>query len=165
MAFTSTTDEMFEKHRFSYICTTTVRAIAAILQNHFLPRKQKICVSGIGGDELYDDYQPDKKQWGRVGKIIGSWPSDLRTIYPWHNYEETRLYHQLHRSDTVCGHHGIEARYPLTDQRLFQQFLNTTSNLKNSGYKHWQVQYMNDHDYPVTLNKTPFTGTRRLSIK
>ena len=165
LAFTSTTDEMFEKHRFSYICTTTVRAIAAILQNHFLPRKQKICVSGIGGDELYDDYQPDKKQWGRVGKIIGSWPSDLRTIYPWHNYEETRLYHQLHRSDTVCGHHGIEARYPLTDQRLFQQFLNTTSNLKNSGYKHWQVQYMNDHDYPVTLNKTPFTGTRRLSIK
>ena len=153
-----TTDEMFKRYNFTNMFGATPQALTAILQNHFLPRKQRICISGIGGDELYDDYQPDKKTKGRIGKINGGWPSDLRTIYPWHNYEETRMHNQLHRSDTVCGHHGIEGRYPLTDQRLFQQFLNTTSNLKNSGYKHWQVQYMNDHDYPVTLNKTPFTG-------
>jgi|TARA_R110002074_G_scaffold123835_2_gene259889 asparagine synthetase B (glutamine-hydrolysing) len=157
-AFMSTTNEMFRRYNFENVRGPNPRALTAILQNHFLPLKQKICMSGIGGDELYDDYQTDKKAHGRVGKIIGGWPSDLRTIYPWHNYEQTRLNRQLQRSDIVCGYHGIEGRYPLTDQRLFQQFLNTTSNLKNSGYKHWQVQYMNDHDYPVTLAKTRFAS-------
>ena len=115
---------------------------------------------GIGGDELYDDYQPDKTVHGRVGKVNGSWPSDLRTVYPWHNYEGTRMAKQLHRSDTVCGHHGIEARYPLADQRVFQQWLNTTVKLKNSGYKHWMTEYLREHDYPYTTNKTGFTSKR-----
>ena len=154
-----TTDEMFKRYNFDNVHGPTSQAITAILQNHLLPRKQRICISGIGGDELYDDYQTDKKQWGRIGKINGGWPSDLRTIYPWHNYEATMVHHHLYRSDMICGHHGIEGRYPLTDQRLFQKFLNTTSNLKNSGYKHWQVQYMNDHDYPVSLDKTRFANT------
>ena len=154
-----TTDEMFKLYNFNNIRGATSQAITAILQNHLLPRKQKICISGIGGDELYDDYQTDKKTHGRVGKIIGGWPSDLRTIYPWHNYEATRMHNQLYRNDMICGYHGIEGRYPLADQRLFQKFLNTTSKLKNSGYKHWQVQYMNDHDYPVTLDKTRFAIT------
>ena len=159
-AFTSTTDKMFEQHGFDYLRSSSARALTAMLQNHYVPRKQKICISGIGGDELYDDYMLDKKAHGRVGKINGNWPSELKTIYPWHNYEGTRILKQLNRSDTVCGHHGIEARYPLTDQRLFQHWLNTTSALKNAGYKHWQVQYMHDHDYPVTLNKTGFTSDR-----
>ena len=157
--FIDTTDEMFKRYNFDNLRGPNPQALTAILQNHFLPRKQRVCISGIGGDELYDDYQTDKKQWGRIGKIIGGWPNDLRTIYPWHNYEATRVHHHLYRSDMICGHHGIEGRYPLTDQRLFQKFLNTTSNLKNSGYKHWQVQYMNDHDYPVTLTKTRFAFT------
>ena len=150
--------DMFELYKFEYTKHQNAQALTSILQNHFLPRKQKICISGIGGDELYDDYQPDKQSWGRVGKIIGGWPSDLRTIYPWHDYADTKLHRQIHRSDMICGHHGIEGRYPLTDQRLFQCFLNTTVRLKNSGYKHWQVSYMQEHDYPITLNKTRFAS-------
>jgi asparagine synthetase B (glutamine-hydrolysing) len=153
-----TTEEMYTRYGFEYTKRHTAQATTAILQNHYVPRKQKICISGIGGDELYDDYQPDKLSRGRVGKIIGGWPSELRTIYPWHNYADSRLHRQIHRSDTICGHHGIEGRYPLVDQRLFQCFLNTTVELKNSGYKHWLVSYMQEHDYPVTLNKTRFAS-------
>lgn len=154
------TMKMFDTYKLDYLRSSSARALTAILKNHFIPNKQKICISGIGGDELYDDYQPDKITHGRVGKVNGSWPSDLRTIYPWHNYEGTRMAKQLHRSDTVCGHYGIEARYPLADQRLFQQWLNTTQTLKNSGYKHWMVQYLREHDYPFTTNKTGFTSKR-----
>ena len=47
---------------------------------------------------LYDDYQPDKTAMGQGRQDHWrSWPSDLRTIYPWHNYEETR---SLYRSVT-----------------------------------------------------------------
>ena len=152
------TEAMYKRYGVEYTRRHTAQATTAILQNHYVPRKQKICISGIGGDELYDDYQPDKLSRGRVGKIIGSWPSDLRTIYPWHNYADSRLHRQIHRSDTICGHHGIEGRYPLVDQRLFQCFLNTTVELKNAGYKHWLVSYMQEHDYPVTLNKTRFAS-------
>ena len=153
-----TTKEMFKLYNFEYTKRQNAQALTSILQNHFVPRKQKICISGIGGDELYDDYQTDKQSRGRVGKIIGGWPSDLRTIYPWHDYADSRLHRQIHRSDMICGHHGIEGRYPLTDQRLFQCFLNTRVELKNRGYKHWQVQYMKEHDYPVTLDKTRFAS-------
>ena len=152
--------DMFAQYKLDYLRSTSARALTAILQNHLLPNKQKILISGIGGDELYDDYQPDKLTHGRIGKVNGGWPSDLRTVYPWHNYEGTRMAKQLHRSDTVCGHHGIEARYPLTDQRLFQQWLNTTQSLKNSGYKHWMTQYLTQYDYPYTLRKTGFTSKR-----
>jgi len=152
--------DMFAQYKLDYLRSSSARALTAILKNHLVPNKQKILISGIGGDELYDDYQPDKTVHGRVGKVNGNWPSDLRTIYPWHNYEGTRMAKQLHRSDTVCGHHGIEARYPLSDQRLFQQWLNTTQALKNSGYKHWMVQYLRQHDYPFTTNKTGFTSKR-----
>ena len=151
---------VFEQYRLDYLRSSSARALTAILQNHLLPNKQKILVSGIGGDELYDDYIPDKFTYGRVGKVNGGWPSELQTIYPWHNYEGTRMAKQLHRSDTVCGHHGIEARYPLTDQRVFQQWLNTSNKLKNSGYKHWMVQYLKEHNYPFTLDKTGFTSER-----
>jgi asparagine synthetase B (glutamine-hydrolysing) len=153
-----TTEEMYKRYGFEYTRSHTAQATTAILQNHYIPRKQKILISGVGGDELYDDYQPDKRAFGRVGKIIGGWPSDLKTIYPWHEYADSRLHRQIHRSDMICGHHGIEGRYPLTDQRLFQCFLNTTVGLKRAGYKHWQVQYMKEHDYPVTLEKTRFAG-------
>jgi asparagine synthetase B (glutamine-hydrolysing) len=153
-----TTKEMFKLYNFEYLKDQNPQALTSILQNHFVPRKQKICISGIGGDELYDDYQTDKQSRGRVGKIIGGWPSDLRTIYPWHDYADSRLHRQIHRSDMICGHHGIEGRYPLTDQRLFQRFLNTSVEIKNRGYKHWQVQYMKEHDYPVTLDKTRFAS-------
>ena len=154
------TMRMFDTYRLDYLRSNSARALTAILKNHFIPNKQKICINGIGGDELYDDYQPDKTVHGRVGKVNGSWPSDLRTIYPWHNYEGTRMAKQLHRSDTVCGHYGIEARYPLADQRLFQQWLNTTQALKNSGYKHWMIEYLREHDYPYTTCKTGFTSKR-----
>lgn len=153
-------DKIFATYKLDYLRTRSARALTSILKNHFLPNKQKIGMCGIGGDELYDDYQPDKPVHGRVGKINGSWPSDLRTVYPWHNYEGTRMAKQLHRSDTVCGHYGVEARYPLADQRLFQQWLNTTQELKNSGYKHWMTEYLREHDYPYTTNKTGFTSTR-----
>ena len=153
-----TTEEMFNLYNFEYVKKDNPQALTSILQNHFVPRKQKICISGIGGDELYDDYQTDKINRGRVGKIIGGWPMDLRTIYPWHDYADSRLHRQIHRSDMICGHHGIEGRYPLTDQRLFQHFLNTTVELKNLGYKHWQVEYMREHNYPLTLNKTRFAS-------
>ena len=153
-----TTMEMFGLYNFEYVKKDNPQALTSILQNHFIPRKQKICISGIGGDELYDDYQTDKINRGRVGKIIGSWPSDLRTIYPWHDYADSRLHRQIHRSDMICGHHGIEGRYPLTDQRLFQHFLNTAVELKNRGYKYWQVAYMQEHNYPLTLDKTRFAS-------
>lgn len=160
-AFQGTVDDMFAVYGFNYMHSPTARATSAILQNYFLPLKQKILISGIGGDELYADYMTDKASYGRVGKVNGAWPSDLKTIYPWHNYEGTRMHFQLHRSDMTCGYHGIEARYPLADQRLFQRWLNTTVNLKNSGYKHWQTQYMLEHDYPVTLIKSGFTSNFR----
>ena len=76
-------EAMFKLYNFEYTKgKIMLKHLLVYLQNHFLPRKQKICISGIGGDELYDDYQPDKTAFGRIGKIIGGWPADLRTIYP-----------------------------------------------------------------------------------
>jgi len=158
LMFNNKMKEIFKQYNCMNLHGTHARALISILSNHFLPNKQKICISGIGGDELYDDYSLDKVTFGRVGKINGSWPKDLRLIYPWFNYEFTRLNNQLHRSDTICGHFGIEARYPLLDQRLFQSFLNTTVELKNSGHKHWLVTYMKENKYPFQLEKTRFAS-------
>ena len=159
-----TTDAMYDLYGFEFVKNTNAQATTSMLQKHWVPKNQIINISGIGGDELYDDYQTQKIEFGRVGKILsngqpyGNWPSDLRTIYPWHNYEDSRLHRQIHRIDMICGHHGIEGRYPLLDQRLYQAFINTTVKLKNSGYKHWQVTYLKEHDYPLTLEKTGFVG-------
>ena len=161
--FFDVTTDMFQRYNFRHVQDHSARALTAILQNHFLPNKQKICIQGSGGDDIYDDYQPHKKAYGRIGKVIGCWPSDLRTIYPWHNYEGTRLHNQLHRGDMICGHHGIENRLPLIDQRVFQKWINTTSLLKNAGHKHWLVQYLKEHDYPISRFKTGFANRKNIS--
>ena len=157
------TEEIYQAYHFRNVRDHTARALVSILQNHLIPNKQKICIGGTGGDDVYDDYQPHKKEYGRVGKVNGEWPSDLKTIYPWHNYENTRLHNQLHRGDMICGYYGIEERHPLLDQRVFQKWLNTTVNLKNAGHKHWLLEYLNQHDYPISTWKTGFANTKNLS--
>lgn len=148
--------EIYKHHPIESVKSQTAKMISGIIELHFLKQKQKILISGIGGDELYSDYIKDKKSRGRVGRMNGKWPHDLRTIYPWHNYENTRLRYQLQRSDSVCGHYGVEARYPLLDQQVFQAWLNLSYNLRNRGYKDWMSQYMKDHNYPMQSQKIGF---------
>jgi hypothetical protein len=57
------------------------------------------------------------------------------------------------RFDFVCGYFGVEARNPLLDVNLVQAWLNTTSDLKNSGYKSWMVKYLEQEKYPYSLKK------------
>jgi hypothetical protein len=40
----------------------------------------------------------------------------------------------------------------LADPVLIQAWINTSYELKNSGYKHWNYAYLMEHDYPFKEN-------------
>ena len=148
----SNADDMLAETATGYIKQKTARAITGIIQNHMLPQNKKIIIVGVGGDELYSDYNNTHEE-GRFNKTNGLWPEDLQLVYPWHNYQNTNLRKQTMRNDIICGYNSVEARFPMLDQKLFQAWLNTKVTLKNKTYKDWMRQYMLDHNYPLYDDK------------
>jgi asparagine synthetase B (glutamine-hydrolysing) len=128
-----------------------VEPLINIIKKHMKNKKFKIMLFGTGGDEMYNDHQ-DQRSGLVIGKSNGKWPESLEIIWPWYNYSN-RLRRTVSRPDLICGYFGIEARNPLLDVNLVQAWLNTASDLKNSGYKSWMVKYLEEEKYPYSLKK------------
>lgn len=122
-----------------------------IIKTHVRKRKRKILLFGQGGDEIYNDHHGQRGGFN-IGRTNGKWPDALEIVWPWYNYKN-RLRLNNTRPDIICGYFGIESRNPLLDVNLVQAWLNTTSELKNSGYKSWMVRYLDQEKYPYTLQK------------
>ena len=130
---------------------TDVDPLINIIKKHVKKKERKILLFGQGGDEIYNDYHSQRGGFN-VGRTNGKWPDALEIVWPWHNYKN-RLRVNNTRPDLICGYFGIEARNPLLDVNLVQAWLNTTSDLKNSGYKSWMVRYLDQEKYPYSLKK------------
>jgi len=127
-----------------------VDGLINLMKKYVVKRKKKIILTGNGGDEIYNDWQLQKK--GHVwSKTNGAFPSSLNLVWPWHNDHERMMITNT-RVDMIAGYYGLECRNPLLDVDLVQSWLNTKSALKNS-YKAWMKQYMQDHHYPYTMTK------------
>jgi len=155
--------EILPETPFNHVYKNTARAWFSLICNHVLPQKNKIFIVGVGGDDLYSDYADS---WdGRINRTRGLWPDDLRIVYPWHTTLQTDVIRQSSRLDVICGILGIEGRFPLLDQKLFQAWLNTTSELKNKAVKHWMREYLAEHDYPISEIKVGFTNWENIDKK
>jgi asparagine synthetase B (glutamine-hydrolysing) len=119
----------------------------AYIRKVMLPRGRKVLVTGEGGDEIYSDYGHNGTRIRDHSKTGGHFPANLETAWPWYNNQQV-LSRYVGRTEAVGGHWGVELRLPLLDKRLVQAWLNTTHRLKNSGYKSWMAQYMEDHGMP-----------------
>jgi asparagine synthetase B (glutamine-hydrolysing) len=126
-----------------------VDPLITIVRKYMKSKRKKIMLFGQGGDELYNDYHG---QCCKFGRTSGRWPDALEMVWPWHSYKD-RLSLNNMRPDFICGFFGVESRNPLLDVNVVQAWLNTTSDLKNSGYKSWMVKYMEQEKYPYTLRK------------
>lgn len=161
--WTERIEEILPETPFNHVYENTARAWFSLISNHVLPQKNKIFIVGVGGDDLYSDYADT---WsGRVNRTRGNWPDDLRIVYPWHTTLQTDVIRQSSRLDVICGILGIEARFPMLDQKLFQAWLNTTSKLKNTAVKHWMRVYLAEHDYPISEKKVGFTNWENINKK
>lgn len=154
--FDDTVTKISKDYYFGKFKNKSGRAFTSIIQNHMIPNNHKILIMGIGGDELYSDYN-NTNETGRMNKNNGRFPQHLTITYPWHNFMDTQLQKQTLRADVICGYNGIEGRFPMLDQRLFQSWLNTSVRLKNRSYKDWMRCYMMEHDYPISEQKIGFT--------
>jgi len=127
-----------------------VNPIINLLKRYFVKKNKKIVITGNGSDEIYNDWQKQKK--GHVWtKTNGSFPASLQLVWPWHNFH-SRMQLTNTRTDFIAGYFGLETRNPLLDINLVQSWLNTTSQLKNS-YKSWIKAYFDQENYPYTMKK------------
>jgi len=130
----------------------SVEPLINILKKYVGKRNKKIVLFGTGGDEIYNDWH-EQREGSTIGRTNGQFPSTLKLLWPWYNYNNDRLRLVNTRNDFICGYFGIEARNPLLDVNLVQAWLNTTCTIKNQGYKSWMKAYMDQEDYPYTMKK------------
>lgn len=112
----------------------------------------KIVLNGCGGDDIYSDYADRGMRLSNHSTIGGLWPKDLETVWPWwdtYKWLESELFY----NDFIGGINGLETRFPLIDKQLIQAWLNTSNDIKNSGYKAWICNYLDQYKYPYTLSK------------
>ena len=110
----------------------------------------KIYMSGHGSDEIYSDYgfQGCPIPGFEHCDIAGLYPEELRTCFPWKNFNGYRMIDFAYKDESVGGSYGLEVRYPFLDRALVQEFLNIQSGLKNANYKAPLYHYLKDNDYP-----------------
>ena len=125
--------------------------IAAVyweLCKNYMDNEQFI-MTGEGADDVFSDagykgirLRPTDSQFG------GLFPRDLEIEWPW------VFPFASNRNLTFTGQQQKDVATPLSDKDLVQAFLNTTQDLKNSRYKAWLAQYMEDHNYPYDSIET-----------
>lgn len=114
-----------------------------------------IALSGVGGDEIYSDYGWNGERYRSHSNFGGVWPANFSLIWPYHIMNQW-LDYGLQLTDPIGGMYGIESRFPLIDRRLVQAWINTEQKLKNTKYKGWMQDYMDQYKYPYTLKKYGF---------
>lgn len=128
-----------------------VNSLCNIIKECILKKKKKVVITGNGGDEIYNDWygQMHELQWSKTNSYFAS---ALELLWPWHNYKGRSML-ACTRMDFICGYFGLESRNPLYDINLVQSWLNTTTQLKNKGYKSWMKHYMDQENYPHSMTK------------
>ena len=120
-------------------------------------KNKKIIILGEGGDDIFSDYGIQGRKLRARSKFGGYFPNDLSLVWPWHNNYNI-LEALCTRLDFIFGYYGKEVRLPMLDVDLVQSWLNTTSSLKNSGYKDWMCKYMQENGYPISKMKVGMGG-------
>jgi asparagine synthetase B (glutamine-hydrolysing) len=129
----------------------SVLSLTNIIKKYVKKKKKRIIIFGTGGDEIYNDWHQQRHGFIK-GKTNGLFPTSLCIAWPWYNYHG-RLRNNVSRYDFICGFFGIEARNPLLDIKLVQTWLNTSVDVKNLGYKEWMKRYMDQKNYPYSMEK------------
>ncbi len=113
----------------------------------------KVVLSGQGGDEIYGNNQ----EYGFNNKFNPKiFPKNLKQVFPWPNFYYGGNYSYILKEECIAGCLGIEARYPLLDIDVVQQFLNIKSSLKNKYYKAPLTNYLNSNNFPYFNGKLGF---------
>ncbi len=118
-----------------------------------IKKKQKIYLSGQGGDEIYSDYGFNGLKMKANSTINGIYSENLEDIYPWFNFYHGTMEGFISKEEHVGGSFGIECRYPFLDKDVVQEFLWLKHDIKNEYYKSSLYHYMKKYNYPFDLNK------------
>lgn len=107
---------------------------------------RKVCLSGMGADEILSDYSliPNQSQFK------GRFPDDLK---PWENFTGSCMYSYLGKEECVAGSWNIETRYPFLDQAFVQAFLSLAPELKNRSYKAPLYEYLSRECFPFERDR------------
>ncbi len=118
---------------------------------------RKINFSGHGSDEIYADSGHSGRPFSRDRDSRGTFPADLKPIFPWECFYRGAQQKLLAKEEYVSGTYGVEGRYPYLDKYLVQEFLNLSAELKNAHYKAPLHEYLTRNNYPFQVNlKTGF---------
>jgi asparagine synthetase B (glutamine-hydrolysing) len=113
---------------------------------------RKIYLSGQGADEIISDYGHNPRKFSTDRESRGTFPDDLKSIFPWLNFYGGHQQMFLAKEEHVAGMFGIEARYPYLDKTVVQEFLSLSSTLKNAKYKSTIHEYFVRNNYPFAEN-------------
>ena len=123
----------------------------------------RIYLSGQGADEIISDYGFNGHKIYDHSSFGGRFPSDLKTIFPWHSFYDGTQIQYLNKEEYIAGAFGIETRYPFLDKHLVQEFLWLVPELKNKKYKAPIDEYLNRNQFPFQRGvKTGFQANKNL---
>jgi asparagine synthetase B (glutamine-hydrolysing) len=124
-------------------------------------KKNRICLTGTGADEIHCDYGHNGEKKARSSCFGGKFPEDLNTIVSnnpkekviWESFYNKSQKDFLSKEEIIGGLYGIECRYPFLDKYVVQEFLNLTSELKNQYYKGCIEYLLKKYNYPYEKDK------------
>lgn len=111
-----------------------------------LAQGRKVCLSGMGADEILSDYSLIPNQ----SEFKGTFPDNLK---PWANFTDSCMYSYLGKEECVAGSWNIETRYPFLDTEFVQAFLSLTPELKNANYKAPLFEYLWREGFPFERDR------------
>jgi len=109
---------------------------------------RKIYMSGQGADEIFADYGFAGHRMSAQSELLGLFPEDLTTCFPWRNFYYGTQQAYLAKEENVAGSLGIETRYPFLDKKVVQEFLWLSAELKNKNYKAPLCEYLTRNNIP-----------------
>ncbi len=135
--------------------------ISACLINERARKENRlISLSGQGGDEIYSDYY-NEYTYSRMSELKGNWQN---VNSPWKNFSGGWNKVFLGATERVSGLFGVEARYPLLDSEVVQEFLNLDPTLKAKYYKSPMTNRLMELDFPFHFKKFGFAGFKDDSL-
>lgn len=105
---------------------------------------RKVCLSGMGADEILSDYSLIPRQ----SEFKGRFPVQLRE---WSSFTGSCMYSYLGKEEAVAGSWAIETRYPCLDVEFVQSFLSLDVRLKNRSYKAPLHEYLTRERFPFDV--------------
>ncbi len=111
---------------------------------------------GNGGDEIYTDFWYPPPHNSGYSSVKNDWRSQ---VGPWPNFYSGWNEIFLKSTDMIGSHNSIEARFPLLDKFVVQEFLNLKPELKESIYKAPLSNLLELNKFPAQPRKYGFRGS------